>query len=186
MNPAPSPEGRRGGRAGFTLVELLVVMFIMAIALTVAIPMLREVKRSPLAQATMDFEAACREARSRAILSGRPMQLVIRGGGGELAVEEAPAGVLGATNGVSALSFTEELASQQTAPVFSSRFSDEVGFRSIVVNQRNFMDAAATAVRFYPNGTCDQFEGELQWLRREARRLRLEVMTAMPEVEDIR
>lgn len=172
--------------AAFTLVEIMVVVGIFILTLALAFPALKEIKRSPIAQATKDFEDACREARLQAILKGRPMQLVIRDGGAEIIVEPAPEGILGATNGVSAIPMRDRLPDEGVAPIFFRHIHDEVAFRTIVVNQRDFINAVATAVRFYPNGTCDQFDGELQWMRREVRRLSLEVMTARLTVEDVR
>jgi hypothetical protein len=163
----------------------MVVLAIVIITMALAYPALREVKRSPIAQAIKDFEEVCREARLQAILRGRPTQLVIRDGGAELIVEMAPEGILGATNGVSALSIREYPPEEGQGPIIARRISDEVAFRALIVNQRNYMEAMATAVRFYPNGTSDQFDAELQWLRLEARRLSLEVMTGMLTIEDI-
>ena len=71
-------------------------------------------------------------------------------------------------------------------PVCARRLPDDVAFRSIVVNGRSYMDAAATAVRFHPNGTCGQFVAEIQWQRRETRLLQLEILTGIPTVEEVR
>ena len=65
-------------------------------------------------------------------------------------------------------------------------FHDEVAFRVLVVNGRDYISTSdATAIRFYPNGTADHCVAEIQWLRREARRFTIEVMTGYVEVEDI-
>ena len=178
-------QGGRQTTGGLTLIEMMVVVTIIGLTLAMAIPALREVRRSPIAQATKDFLDACREARSRAILRDQPMQLVIRDGGGELAVESAPDGVMGATNGVSAIVFDPSFPTEGVRPHWVRHLHDDVAFRENFVNGRNFLDANATAVRFYPNGTCDQFEAKIQWLRRESRRLSLEVLTGLPTVEDI-
>ncbi len=181
------PGGQRSPvPRGFTLIEMMVVVTLIGLTLALAIPALREVRRSPIAQATKDFLDACREARSRAILGDRPMQLVLRDGGGELSVEPAPVGVLGATNGVTALRFDPNFPGEGVEPVWARRLPDDVAFRSIVVNGRSYMDAAATAVRFHPNGTCDQFVAEIQWQRRETRLLQLEILTGIPTVEEVR
>lgn len=179
-------HGRRAVRQGFTLIEMMVVVTLIGLTLALAIPALREVRRSPIAQATKDLLDAFQEARSRAILGDRSMQLVLRDGGGELAVEPAPTGVLGATNGVSPNRFDPNFPGEGVEPVWSRRLPDDVAFRSIVVNGRSYMDALATAVRFHPNGTCDQFIAEIQWQRREARLIQLEILTGLPTVEEVR
>ena len=101
-------------------------------------------------------------------------------------MEAAPEGIVGATNGVSAVSFTRRGEEDGPAPFFGRRFDRDVAFESIMVNQRNFMDAPAAAVRFFPNGTADQFEGIVSWRRSEGRRLTVEVMTGIAEVYDVR
>ena len=172
--------------AAFTLVELLVAITIGLIILGLAVPMLRRMTRPPLAQATRDFLDTCTEARSRAIMESRPMQIVIRDGGAEISVEAAPEGVVGATNGVSAVSFTRRGEQDGPAPFFAKRFDQDVAFESVVVNLRGFMNAPAAAVRFFPNGTADQFEGIISWRRSHARRLTVEVMTGIADVSDVR
>jgi hypothetical protein len=44
----------------------------------------------------------------------------------------------------------------------------------------------AAAIRFYPNGTCDALDAELQWQRREVRHITSELITGHLTVEDIR
>lgn len=189
MNRVPERVVRRGaarGAAAFTLVELLVAIAIGLIILGLAVPTLRKAARPPLTQACRDFLDACIQARSRAIMESRPMQIVIRDGGGEVVVEPAPDGVTGATNGVSAVSFLQQAEGDGPAPHFARRFEQGVAFESVIVNQRNFMDAPAAAVRFFPNGTADQFEGVISYRRGEARRLTVEVMTGIADVEGVR
>jgi len=172
------------------LIELMVAVAIIGISLAVAIPNLRAIVRSPVAQASKDFIEAAREARNRAILQGRPMQLVILADAQQtrLIVEPAPVGVLGARNGVSGASLDERMGAGWEGPkmVGNFTFHDEVAFRMLVVNGRDYISTSdATAIRFYPNGTADHCVAEIQWLRREARRFTIEVMTGYVEVEDI-
>jgi prepilin-type N-terminal cleavage/methylation domain-containing protein len=184
QQPVVTPLARPTG--AFTLVELLVAIAIGLIILGLAVPTLRKAIRPPLAQATRDFLDACIQARSRAIMESRAMQIVIRDGGGEITVEPAPEGVTGATNGVSAVSYLRRMEGDGPEPYFARRFADGVAFEAISVNQRNFMDAPAAAVRFFPNGTADQFDGVMSWHRGEARRLTVEVMTGIADVENVR
>lgn len=177
-------------RSAFTLIELMVAVMIIGISLAIAIPNLRQVVRSPIAQATKDFTDAAREARNRAIMLGRPMQLVILADANHtrLLIEPAPEGVLGARNGVSNASLDERMAADWEGPKMVSNFTlhDDVAFRKMLVNGRDYISTAdATAIRFYPNGTADHCVAELTWLRREARRFTLEVMTGYVEVEEV-
>ncbi|HTI70460.1 MAG TPA: prepilin-type N-terminal cleavage/methylation domain-containing protein [Candidatus Limnocylindria bacterium] len=183
-----SGHDRRTGRYGFTLIELLLVVGLSAIMMAIAIPVFRAAKRSPLAQATEDFSEACREARAQAVFKSMPMQLVIRGGGGEILVEPAPVGVMGATNGVSMSSFEPRVGSNADdtpGPQFHATLGDDLGFRKLYVNGVDMMNADLAAIRFYPNGTSDGMEAELQYRRIEARRLSLEIITGQLTVEAI-
>ncbi len=177
------PWGRP--RCGFTLIELLVAIAIGLIILGLAVPVLREIRRPPLTQATKDFLDACSHARNRAIMEGVPTQLVIREAGAEISVEAAPYGVVGATNGVSPEAFVSDSGQAGAAPSFVRRMDDpDVAFEAIVVNQRSFMEAPATAVRFFPNGTADEFDAVLSWRRSEARRLTIEAMTGLAQAAE--
>ena len=177
-------------RAAFTLIEIMVVMAIMAIALAVAIPNLRDIQRSPIAQATKDFLEAARKARNDAVMLGRPMQLVILADRDQtrLLIEPAPLGVLGATNGVSnaGLEARESATWDGSKLAGSYTLPSEVAFRKLVVNGRDYIAISdATAIRFYPNGTADQSVSEMQWLRKEARQFTVEVMTGYVDVQEV-
>ena len=179
----PRPFGK--ACCGFTLIELLVAIAIGLIILGLAVPVLREIHRPPLTQATKDFLDACSHARNRAIMEGVPTQLVIREAGSEISVEAAPYGVVGATNGVSPDALMADSGQTRAAPSFVRRMDDpDVAFEAIMVNLRSFMDAPATAVRFFPNGTADQFDAVLSWRRSEARRLTIESMTGLAQAAD--
>jgi prepilin-type N-terminal cleavage/methylation domain-containing protein len=166
----------------FTLVELLVAVAIGLIILGLAIPTLREGLRPPIAQATKDFLDASQHARSRAIMESRTMQIAIRNAGRELTVEEAPEGVLGAANGVSPTSFKDP-GFLGSAPSFSREFPEEVLYERIDVNTLSFLQSPATAIRFYPNGTSDQFAAVITWRRTEPRLLTIDMMTGLAEAK---
>ena len=175
--PLPALFCHRLYRA-FTLVELLVATAIGLIILGLAVPVLREIRRPPIAQAAKDFLDACMHARARAIMEGRATQLAIRNAGRELAVELAPQGVLGAANGVSSAS-AKEAGYEGPPPSFLREFPEEILYERIDVNTLSFLQASATAVRFYPNGTSDQFEAVITWRRTEPRLLTIDMMTGL-------
>jgi hypothetical protein len=66
---------------------------------------------------------------------------------------------------------------------FSARLGDEIGIAMLDVNLVDFMPADQARVRFYPNGTSDEFTIVLQSEIGELRKITLEVTTAIPEVE---
>ncbi len=169
----------------FTLVELLVAVAIGLIILGLAVPALREARRPPITQATKDFLEACQHARARAIMEGRTVQLAIRGAGREIAVEEAPDGILGAANGVSPISH-KDASYQGPAPSFHRQFPEEILYESIDVNTVSFLQSDATAVRFYPNGTSDQFAAVITWNRTEPRLITIDMMTGLADAKAAR
>ena len=182
----------RIGVAGFTLVELLVAVMLISVMMFVAVPRLMGLKKSPMVRALDAIEEACNEARSRAILGNRPMQVVIYGAAGEILVEPAPEGVMGATNGVSIASFEamhqRDTLERSGKPPFHAVLDSEVAFRKLTVNAQNMMFSELAAIRFFSNGTCDSMAGELTHLRSggEIKRLILEVITARLSIEGIR
>src|SRR5438876_8247894 len=93
MNPVASsstmpPRLLRVRSRGFTLVEIMIVISILAIVLATGVPsMLRSLQKEGLRKAQSDLVEACSHARAQAILSGLPMELVIRAEGGQISVE---------------------------------------------------------------------------------------------------
>ena len=70
---------RRPARAGFTLVEVMIVIAILAIIITAGIPMLwKAMAKNQMAKAVTDVIEGCKTARDRAILQNRPYDFVIR------------------------------------------------------------------------------------------------------------
>jgi prepilin-type N-terminal cleavage/methylation domain-containing protein len=69
-------------RDGFTLIELMVTMAIIAVAMTAVIPALQQAMRDRrLQQEAVDFMAAFREARSRAMMRGAAQLVSVQIGG---------------------------------------------------------------------------------------------------------
>jgi prepilin-type N-terminal cleavage/methylation domain-containing protein len=181
-----------GPRAAFTLIELLVAMAIAALLMMVAIPYVRKARKTPLVRATADLVEACQQARIKAILGGTPMQVVIFDNGGAIGVEPVP-GLdpalryeSAANPEIAAEVETDSVEEKAQHNIFEARLDDEVAFRQLLVNGRNMMLEQATAVRFFPNGTCDAMEAELQWLRQDARRITLDLLTGQAIVEAAR
>ena len=174
MSPGAPSACRR--RAGFTLIELMVAIAIGALMMMVAIPAFRSAKKAPVVRAAQDFLEACRQARARAVLTGQPMDVLVTVNDRttEISVVPAPMGPGGV--GTATLS---------GAPLFRAEFPEDVAFRTLVINQRNAVAGAteAAAMRFFPNGTSDALEAELQWQRREILRLRSDLVTGIVELE---
>ena len=146
-----------------------------------------------MVRATNDLLEAFQQARVKAILSAHAMQVVIfvDDGGTGIGVESVPnlgpierfesesdSGGAGSAE-VSGLGKGDGLA-------FSARLDDEVAFSRLLINGRS-VDSAdqAAVIRFFPNGTSDALDAELQWLRQDVRRISLDIMTGQPEVRGL-
>ena len=167
----------------FTLVEILVVVAIIGVVMAISIPSLyRQLHADSLSGAVDAVLEACRTARGRAILEGVPMELVIRPLDRTMQVGAAM-GNVGASPAGGA-----EAGTQTSAPAaapseaMSGRISDRIAIEILDVNFIEYKEEDAARVRFYPNGTSDEFTIVLRkdgdW-----RKISLEVVTAMADVE---
>jgi len=176
------------GRQAFTLIELLVAAALAAVLMMTAIPFAREVRKDPLVRAVNTLVDGCREARLKAILKDRPMQVVIFENGGAVGVEPVPDHPMSwKTSSASAEGNQSTADPGSEKPVVSDakQIDDEVAFRQLLVNGRDMMASDAAVIRFFPNGTSDALTAELQWLRRGVQRVSLDIMTGQPIVEAI-
>jgi len=184
---------RRAG--GFTLIEIMVAIAIVAILLTIGIPFIRMAIDTPqgISGAVRLVEDACRDARAKAILDHASVDLVIRPGDRSFSISGAPA----------ASSFDRSLSpdvsgNEWRMPERSSGTSaSKVEFKrkypaslpqSIVieglgVNGEDWTEDDEARVRFYADGTSDAMSIVLKSDENDRRNIWLEVVTGLPEVE---
>jgi type II secretory pathway pseudopilin PulG len=181
------------------MVEVMLVIAIMAVTLAIGIPaVFQGVRKSPIRQAIGDLQEGCRSARMMAIMQGRTAEMVIRAEDGQIVVRPAPEqatesslGAGGSADPSLTLAATEtaDAGSRPPAsrvPGFSAHLSESVAFKVLKLNQRDQMDFDETRVRFFPNGTCDEFDAVLLADNGEERRITLEITTAREQVQVIR
>lgn len=194
MKPRFHGSAGRGGRpsgrfsAGFTLLELMIVIGIAAVMMTVAVPFVGGVmNRRPIVQATNDILNVLGQARAQAILKGRPA--VVRIFPREGIFTALPAGVLsrsssddvaeGIASDFSGLSGEESLGK----PVATAQLNEDIVLEMVDVNfLERKLDETAEAV-FYPNGTCDQLTIIFQLDSKQWRKISLDVITGMASFE---
>lgn len=179
------PAGR-GGWA-FTLIEIMVVVAIIGIVMTMAVPSLyRQIHPESMQKAVDDIQEACTQARARAILEGVPTELVIRPGDRQIQVmtvsarssePESPGGGSGSESG-----FGRE-SMGGGASVFSAHLSDRIVIDLLDVNFLEFKDEEEARVRFYPNGTSDEFTIVMRSDKNEWRKISLEPVTGLSDFE---
>jgi prepilin-type N-terminal cleavage/methylation domain-containing protein len=165
----------------FTLIEIMIVVAIMAIAMTMSVPIVYKVwHKAPLRKAVSDVVEVCSRARAQAILRGVMTEVVFH----------PREGILGLSGGASpqragndAGRAADTIVSAPAGSGLSAQLSDRVIIETLDINMSGieYNDADAAKVRFYPNGTSDEmrmilFDG------RERVGIELEITTALANV----
>ena len=162
-----SCRGTRG--AAFTLMEIMLVVGILAIVMAMGAPsFISAVRKEPMRKALLGVKDACDNARAQAILQGKTVRLVFHPLEGTFAVEGAAAAAQGQGTGM------------------SGSIADSIIIEMLDVNLMEFRDAEQAPVRFFANGTTDEFTLILHSDRNEWRKLTLESTTGLIMVGDVR
>ncbi len=167
MKPRRANPGRAAVSA-FTLIELMVVMGLMMIIIAIGVPKMVQGNRTPLGESLNAVMEACAAARRQAILSGSTARVTIRGaeegtgflisagaGGGRAKaakVEDVYTGLEGSVDEA-----PKPSPKPSSGAGFSGRIHDEVAIHFISVNFSDPMDQDQVEIKFYPNGTSDEF-----------------------------
>ncbi len=171
----------RAGMAAFTLLEVMIVVGIAGIIMGMAVPFaMSALKKNPMRQAISDLFEACTEARAHAIISGFPTELVFSPPNQSFRVAMAQGGN---TSGM----YPGDSGHQVPPPHFSRQYSQDLVLEMLSVNFEELKDEEYAAVRFFPNGTSDEFTIVLRWPEANAyRKISLDIITGLPDVEVIR
>jgi type II secretion system protein H len=173
-------------RRGFTLIEIMIVIGIMALVLAMGMPsILQTMQKDPLRKAVSDLVDACVNARELAILDGVPAELVIQAADGHLTVRRV------STNSVEQAASADGIAGPAAkgapsgAAAFSARLHRDIAVTLLHVNLKDQMEAEESRVLFYPNGTSDEFTIVLE-SNLGVRKISLDCVTAIADVESVR
>jgi hypothetical protein len=140
-----------------------------------------------MSKAIFEMQELCRNARARAILQGAQMQLVLRGGDGGISIEggagSAPAAATGGpATGAAAMGVLSPAAPAGGVPS-STHLPAGVAIFKFLVGGVDCMHMEVARVRFFPNGTCDDFVMQLVSDHAERVEISLEVTTSLASVE---
>ncbi len=141
-------------REGFTLIEIMVVVAIMAIVMTMSVPVIYKVlHREPLNKAVRDVVEVLSNARARAIMQGKVVEVYFHPKTGLIQIAGAgPSHVRHSqTEGVG---LAEAQAPSNSG--LSAQLSDKLEIEMLDVNLTEYKDKDLARVRFFPNGTCDE------------------------------
>jgi prepilin-type N-terminal cleavage/methylation domain-containing protein len=155
-----------GRREAFTLIEIMIVVAIMAIAMTMSVPIVYKVwHKAPLRKAVSDVVEVCSNARARAIMQGTPTEVVFHPrdglvGLGTGAAPKAEAGSGSSKDGPGAgvKAAVPEIAPSQAGSGLSAQLGDRVIIETLDINMSGieYNDAEVARIKFYPNGTADE------------------------------
>jgi type II secretory pathway pseudopilin PulG len=159
----------------------MVVVGIMAIVLTIGIPFVYKMNhREAMNKAVRNIVEVCSQARAQAILQGKMTELLFY-------PKEKRCQVAGyAGEKVARPEESSETGLTATPPPshsgLSAQFGDELTIEMLDVNLTEYKDQELARVRFFPDGTCDEFTLVLhsdkgQWLK-----IWLEITTGLVNV----
>lgn len=155
-------------RSAFTLIEIMVVIGLLTIVLGMGAPSLYQAyKKEPMRRLVTGLQDASRDARSQAILQGKTVFLVFR--------------PLERTYSVEGGSSKSSLPPGATT---SGDFPDSITIDMVDVNLMDFLHEASARVRFFPNGTCDEFMLIVHSDAHEYRQITLESTTGIYNVKN--
>ena len=182
-----SAHGPRQSTGGFTLIEIMLALSIAAIVMAIGLPAwVGAMRKEGLRKAVSDVFEGCSHARAQAILKGVPTEFVIRAEDGSLSVQparlnqsEANSASAGPQNGQG----SADVASVSGS--FSGRLPSDVGVKFLHVNFQDKMELPEARVRFFPNGTSDEFTMILFSTSGE-KKISLDIVTGLAEVDTIR
>ena len=164
MNPRRANPGRTAVSA-FTLIELMVVMGLMMIVIAIGVPKMVQGNRSPLGESLNAVMEACAAARRQAILTGSTSRVTIRAGEGEILTAGSGGGKSSAQKDGDINSDMADFLDETPKPApkpgggagFNGRIHDDVAIHGVFVNFEDLMDEDQVEVKFYSNGTSDEF-----------------------------
>jgi prepilin-type N-terminal cleavage/methylation domain-containing protein len=167
----------------FTLIELMIVMGIVAIIMTTGVPaFVHAMRKEGLRKAVSDMVEGCSHARAQAILHGLPTELVIRAEDGSITVRpmqfrksDEDSGSVGPEPGGPSTAIT----------TFKANLPEDIAIKLLYVNFQDQMEYSEARVRFFPNGTCDEFTVILSSPTAE-QEVTLDVITGLADVKVIR
>ena len=171
----------------FTLIEIMLAISIAGIIMAIGLPaFVNAMRKEDLRKAVSEVVEGCNHARAQAILKGVPMEFVIRAEDGNLSVQPARLRDGGEAFGRDASQIGQSAAESTSIPSgFSSQLPSEVGVKLIYVNFRDKMELPEARVRFFPNGTSDEFTVILFSTKGE-KKISLDLVTGLADVETLR
>ena len=179
MNKEPAFRLGSGSLRGFTLIEIMVVVAIMAVIMGISIPFAwHTLKRDAYNQTMVDLMAVFSNARAQAILQGSESEVVIHKESFEVG---APATL---KEPDSKITTTQTQMAQSSHSGRSAHLTENVGIAALRINGVLNSCNGGRHVKFIPNRACDVLNLVVVNLEnREMRGINLEVTTGLATIE---
>jgi type II secretion system protein H len=165
-------------RSGFTLIEIMVVVALMGLIATMAIPSIYQMtKKEGMRRAVSNLIEVCSNARAQAILRGKAVDVIFHPMERRFEVGEVAA--------PAATGFEGEGAAPKPAPPpspgtgLAGVIPEDVRLEMLDVNLLEYSQSEWTRVRFYPNGTSDEMTVIFHSDKGEFRKITLEPTTGL-------
>lgn len=173
------------GPAGFTLMELMIVVALAGILVAAGLPpFVRALKKEGIRKAVSDVVEGCSHARTQAILKGVPTELVIRAEDGQISVQPLARRTQESASDPMFDDDPSRATRAQISP-FTRYLESDVAINLLYVNFQDMMEFPEARVRFFPNGTCDEFTIIVLAPSGE-QKVSVDVVTGLADVEVLR
>ncbi len=161
----------RSWRSGFTLIEMMMVIGLIAIILTIGIPsFVRAQNKGPMRTVTSELLEALNTARAQAIIRGVVVELHVN-------PQEYTFDVRATTVATEGSSGSSAGGADQRRGFFHVQLHEDVGIEDIFVNFKSFKDSELAVTRFFSNGTAEEFTVIVRSLSGEVRRIFVDPIT---------
>jgi prepilin-type N-terminal cleavage/methylation domain-containing protein len=137
---------RRGGRAGFSLIELSIVVFIIAIIMAVSVPsFIRSYNAATLNATGRSIITTCQFAKLNAVLRQQKVAFYIDMDNRKISLTQ-----FAGTN-------APDSSDSSTLNLKTLELSPRIGVASVQIGDQPAEQKGQVEATFYPNGTCDAF-----------------------------
>ncbi len=172
--------------SGFTLIELMVVIGIAAVMMGLAVPYAYNMlNKKGMHHAIEVVTKACQYARAQAIFKGVPVDLKIYPQRGGFRVPNVSSGDRDASMPTPPSLRSTQDNEGSGSGFYSATLPPGIQIQMVDINYTEYKDAEEAVVRFYPNGTSDKLTFVMREGEKKPRKISLEVITALPDVEVI-
>lgn len=166
-------------RGGFTLIEIMVVVALMGLIATTAIPTIYQLgKKEGMRRAVSDLIEVCSNARAQAILRGAAVDVIFhpverRFEVGGLAAPAASTDLEGESGAV------KPAPPPSPGTGLAGIIPEDIVLEMLDVNLLEYKESEWTRVRFYPNGTSDEMTVVFHSDKGDFRKITLEPTTGL-------